>query len=52
MYDIHLSIPKDTLPIKLRCTNNYKIILPVLNKTLLINKKKQPTPHLPAVENF
>lgn len=42
MYDIHQSIPKDTLPIKLKCKNNYKFILPVLNKTLLIDKTKNP----------
>lgn len=51
MYEIHLSIPKDTLPIKLRCKNNYKIILPVLPVFAHQQNKKNP-PHLPAVENF
>lgn len=39
MYDIYLLIFKDIFFIKLRCKNNYKIILLVLNKILFINKK-------------
>lgn len=38
MYDIYLLIFKDIFFIKLRCKNNYKIILLVLNKILFINK--------------
>lgn len=41
MYDIYLLIFKDIFFIKLRCKNNYKIILLVLNKILFINKKNK-----------
>lgn len=52
MYDIYLLIFKDIFFIKLRCKNNYKIILLVLNKILFINKIKKFIFYFFVVENF